>query len=71
MAKIKLTVPVFIGGKPFAVDDVAEIDDYDARLLIGMGRAVLCVEPISELATDGETEDAGEDGGARKGRKKT
>ena len=71
MAKIKLTVPVFIGGKPFAVNDVAEIDDYDARLLIGMGRAVLHVEPAEALPAEPATDDAVEDDGTRKTRKRT
>ena len=65
--KIQVTVPVFIGGMPFAADDVVEVDDYEARLLIGMGRAILYTEPAEVLPGDSAEDDASGDDGSRKG----
>lgn len=69
MAKVRVTVPVFIGGKPYVTDDVAEVDDYEARLLIGMGRAVPQADPVP--LTDPVADEAGEEEAVRRGRKKT
>ena len=67
MTKIQVTVPVFIGGVPFAAGEAAEVDEYEARLLIGMGRAVLQTESTTE---DAGEEEVGDEGSVRKGRKR-
>jgi hypothetical protein len=71
MKKIKVTVPVFIGGKPFAVGDVAEVDDYEARLLIGMERAILQTEPDEVSPEASAVDDAEGEDSARKGARRT
>ena len=50
MVKMIVTVPCFIGGKPFAVDDVVEVDEYTARALTAVKRAVVYAEPSGEEA---------------------
>ena len=70
MAKIKVTVPVLIGGKAYPVGEVVEVSDYEARLLIGVGRAVLNEEIGEALSTDPAAGDAGEDTDGKKGKRK-
>ena len=45
MVRMIVTVPCCIGGKPFAVDDVVEVNEYTARALTAVKRAVLYAEP--------------------------
>lgn len=71
MKKIKVTVPVFIGGKAHSVGDLVELDDYEARLLIGMGRAVPQVEPGEVSPGISGADDAEGDDNARKGARRT
>jgi hypothetical protein len=61
MVKMIVTVPCMIGGKPFAVDDVVEVDEYTARALTAVRRAVVSAEHSGEEAPAEE--------GDRKGRK--
>jgi len=66
MVKMIVTVPCMIGGKPFAVDDVVEVDETTARALTAVKRAALYEEP-SENPRSGE--DAPAEEGDKKGRK--
>ena len=66
MVKMIVTVPCCIGGKPFAVDDVVEVDEYTARALSAVKRAVVSVEPGDALRG---SEEAPAEEGDRKGRK--
>jgi len=68
MAKMQVTVPVCIGGKPFAAGDVVEVDEHDARALIAIRRACPYAEPTE--TTPAGTAPTEEDGGDKKGRKK-
>ncbi len=52
-------VPCFIGGKPFSVDDVVEVDEYTARALTAVNRAVVYAEPSGEEASTEEGEKKG------------
>lgn len=61
MVRMIVTVPCCIGGKPFAVDDVVEVNEYTARALTAVKRAVLYAEPSGEEAPAEE--------GDRKGKK--
>jgi hypothetical protein len=61
MVKMIVTVPCCIGGKPFAVDDVVEVNEYTARALTAVKRAVIYAEPSGEEVPAEEEE--------RKGRK--
>ena len=61
MVKMIVTVPCMIGGKPFAVDDVVEVDEYTARALSAVKRAVVSAEQSGEEPPAEE--------GDRKGRK--
>jgi len=45
MVKMIVTVPCMIGGKPYAVDQVVEVDETTARALTAIKRAVIHVEP--------------------------
>jgi hypothetical protein len=45
MVRMIVTVPCCIGGKPFAVDDVVEVNEYTARALTAVKRADLYAEP--------------------------
>ena len=66
MVKMIVTVPCMIGGKPFAVDDVVEVDEYTARALTAVKRAVAC-EAVISGERSGEEPPAEE--GDRKGKK--
>jgi hypothetical protein len=59
MVKMIVTVPCCIGGKPFAVDDVVEVDEYTARALTAVKRAVVYADPIGEEAPAEEEEKKG------------
>jgi len=45
MPFIKITRPTFLSGEPADVDEVFEVDQGDADLVIGAGRAVLVDKP--------------------------
>lgn len=66
-----VTVPCMIGGKPFAVDDVVEVDEYTARALSAVKRAVACAVVVSGEQGDHprSVEEAPADEGEKKGRK--
>lgn len=66
MVKMIVTVPCCIGGKPFAVDDVVEVDEYTARALTAVKRAVVSDEP-GDAPRNGE--EAPVDEGDKKGKK--
>lgn len=66
MVKMIVTVPCCIGGKPFSVDDVVEVDEYTARALIAVKRAVVCADPSGEEAP---AEEEGKKGKKTKGEK--
>lgn len=38
--KVEITSGVYADGKPYAVGDTPDLSDRDAKLLIGMGKAV-------------------------------
>jgi len=63
MVKMIVTVPCCIGGKPFAADDEVEVDEYTARALSAVKRAVIYEEP-----SDGPR--SGEEAPAEEGEKK-
>ena len=63
MVKMIVTVPCCIGGKPFAIDDVVEVDKYTARALFALKRAVVSDEP-------GDAPRSGEESPAEEGEKK-
>ena len=56
MVKMIVTVPCCIGGKPFAADDEVDVDEYTARALISVKRAVIYAEPSGEEAPAEEGE---------------
>ena len=58
-----VTVPCCIGGKPFAVDDVVEVDEYTAKALTAVKRAVVYEEPSGGTRS-------GEEAPAEEGEKK-
>jgi len=66
MVKMIVTVPCCIGGKPFAVDDVVEVDEYTARALSAVKRAVACEAVV--YAEPGREEAPAEEG-EKKGKK--
>ena len=76
MVKMIVTVPCCIGGKPFAVDDVVEVDEYTARALSAVKRAVACEAVVSsEPGNDPRSggphsgEEASVEEGEKKGKK--
>jgi hypothetical protein len=66
MVKMIVTVPCCIGGKPFAVDDVVEVDEYTARALSAVKRAI-AREAVVYAAPSGEEAPAEEE--EKKGKK--
>ena len=65
MVKMIVTVPCCIGGKPFAVDDVVEVDEYTARALSAVKRAVISMS----RAMPASGEEAPAEEGEKKGKK--
>ncbi|TSA00671.1 MAG: hypothetical protein D4R80_00630 [Deltaproteobacteria bacterium] len=68
MVKMIVTVPGCIGGKPFAADDVVEVDEYTARALFAVKRAVVSDEPGDAPRSGGPH--SGEEALAEEGEKK-